>query len=139
MIILTCAVPYAENPIPPKTFIYVKDAPRKLPIFYCHFPCTGTISNAYMPTRFVAKASGIEDGERELNALMEETGWRTVLEYVRDPNGSNEGIPVRSFFLIFFLSACDVKKQKHIKGQKEKPTIKRPYVPDIKRWGHEGV
>ncbi|KAM7302699.1 1,2-dihydroxy-3-keto-5-methylthiopentene dioxygenase [Ixodes scapularis] len=41
-------------------------------------------------------ASGIEDGERELNALMEETGWRTVLEYVREPNGSNEGIPLEA-------------------------------------------
>ncbi|CAN7998109.1 unnamed protein product, partial [Ixodes pacificus] len=96
MTILTCAVPYAENPIPPKTFLYVKDAPRKLHIFYCHFPCSRTISNAYMPTRFVAKASGIEDGERELNALMEEIGWRTILEYVKDPNGSNEGLPLEA-------------------------------------------
>ncbi|CAN7978444.1 unnamed protein product [Ixodes persulcatus] len=48
------------------------------------------------PKRFVAKASGIEDGERELNALMEEIGWRTTLEYVKDPNGSKKGKPLEA-------------------------------------------
>lgn len=89
------------------------------------------------PKRFLAKASGIEDGERELNALMKEIGWRTTLEYVKDPNGSKEGKLVRRSTLISFIPACNLKNI--TRCRREKPTIKRFDIPDIKRLGREGI